>query len=154
MTYRSTKAFTGFPCAHRQWRHDGNCKLVHGYQRSFMFMFECQERTAAGFVVDFGDLKWLRHHLDHMFDHRLLLCADDPLKQAFLDLAHAGACDVRFLPYGVGMEDTAQYLCEWTDKELRQRTKGRAWVYSVEARENESNSGIYLNPSAGFKGWQ
>lgn len=153
MTFRSTKSFFGFPCAHRQWKHEGNCKLVHGYSRSFVFVFEAYERTFGGFVVDFGSLKWLRGHLNHMFDHTLLLCSDDPFKAAFLDLAAAGACDVRFLPYGVGMEDTAQYLCEYVDKEIRRLTKGRAWVISVEARENETNSAIYSNPDAGFKGW-
>jgi len=52
------------------------------------------------------------------------------------------------------MEGTAHYLCEWTDKWLREQTKGRAWVISVEARENDKNSAIYVNPNAGFNGWQ
>ena len=51
------------------------------------------------------------------------------------------------------MEGTAHYLCDWTDKWLREKTRGRAWVISVEARENDKNSSIYTNPNAGFKGW-
>jgi hypothetical protein len=51
------------------------------------------------------------------------------------------------------MEDTAQELCEFADAELRTRTKGRAWVMSVEAIENDKNSAYYLNPDAGFRGW-
>lgn len=151
--YQSTKAFFNYPCAHRQWRHDGNCHLLHGYSRSFSFLFGAEQRDKSGFVVDFGELKWLRNHLDHMFDHTLLICMDDPLLGKFKELEQAGACSLRTLPYGVGMEDTAQYLCEWTDAELRLRTKGRAWVISVEARENEKNSAIYLNPTPGFLGW-
>jgi hypothetical protein len=51
------------------------------------------------------------------------------------------------------MEGTAHYLCDWTDKWLREKSRGRAWVISVEARENDKNSSIYTNPNAGFKGW-
>ena len=151
--YTSTKAFHNYPCAHRQWRHDGNCALIHGYSRSFHFVFACQERDRCGFVVDFGDLKWLKAFLDAHFDHTLLICSDDPLRPTFEGLDAAGACKLVILPYGVGMEDTAQALCEFADAGLREQTKGRAWVVSVEARENDKNSGIYVNPDAGFKGW-
>lgn len=153
MEYTSTKTYSDYPCAHRQYKHKGNCALVHGYSRSFTFLFGAKERDQCGFVVDFGDLKWLKSHLDHLFDHTLLLCADDPLLSEFSKLEAAGACDIRVLPYGVGMEDTAQYLCEFVDEKIRDLTKGRAWVISVEARENPKNSAIYTNPEAGFKGW-
>lgn len=151
--YLSTKTFAGYPCAHRQPLHQGNCALVHGYSRSFHFTFAAQSRDRCGFVVDFGDLKWLRDFLDYTFDHTLLLVADDPLLPAFKAIEAAGGCAIRVLPHGVGMEDTAQFVCEWTDKRLRERTNGRCWVVSVEARENEKNSGIYTNPARGFKGW-
>lgn len=150
---QSTKSFFNYPCAHRQWRHNGNCALVHGYSRSFHFVFECQTQTVCGFVVDFGDLKWLKEHLEYMFDHTLLLCDDDPFIDQFRALQDAGACDLRLMPYGVGMEGTAQLLCEYADERLRRDTKGRAWVVSVEARENDKNSAIYFNPARGFKGW-
>jgi 6-pyruvoyltetrahydropterin/6-carboxytetrahydropterin synthase len=153
MTYQSTKTFSNYPCAHRQWRHDGNCALVHGYSRSFRFVFGAETRDHCGFVCDFGDLKWLRDHLEMMFDHTLLLCQDDPLLPQFQEIEKAGGAAIRILPYGVGMEDTAQYVCEFADAELRKRTKGRAWVLSVEAIENDKNSAYYLNPDAGFRGW-
>ena len=37
--FTSTKSFWNFPCAHRQYKHDGNCHLIHGYSRSFHFVF-------------------------------------------------------------------------------------------------------------------
>lgn len=149
----STKSFFNYPCAHRQWRHEGNCALVHGYSRSFHFTFACHTRDKCGFVVDFGQLKGLKQHLDAMFDHTLLLCFDDPLLDLFRAIERAGGAKVVCLPYGVGMEDTAQYLCEHVDKQLRLDTQGRAWVVSVEARENDKNSAIYTNPNRGFHGW-
>ena len=150
--YKSTKTFTNYPCAHRQWKHHGNCALVHGYSRSFHFTFACQTRDRCGFVVDFGELDWLKAHLEYMYDHTLLLCFDDPYLDKFQDLASLGACKLRVV-VGVGMEDTAEYLCTWADNALRELTKGRAWVESVEARENDKNSAIYHNPRALFEGW-
>ena len=116
-------------------------------------MFECQQRDQCGFVVDFGELKWLKAWLDEHFDHTLLLPPGDPLMPLFEQLEEEGAAKIVTLPYGVGMEDTAEFVCEYADAELRQRTKGRCWVVSVESRENEKNSGSYHNPEAGFKGW-
>lgn len=153
MTLTSTKSFYNYPCAHRQWRHEGNCKVVHGYSRSFHFVFGAKERDRCGFVVDFGDLRWLRDRLDADFDHTLLLNKDDPLLPKFRELEDLGAARIVLLRYGVGMEDTAQAIGEWTDVTLRQRTKGRAWVVSLEVAENEKNSALWANPEEGFKEW-
>lgn len=146
MTFTATKSYYNYPCAHRQWKHDGHCKFVHGYSRSFHFTFGSLTLTKEGFVVDYGDLKWLKHILDDLFDHTLLLNTDDPLLEDFKVLEKKGACLLRCLPYGVGMEGTAKYLCELADTRLRQQTEGRAWVISVEARENDKNSSTYTNP--------
>ena len=70
--FTSTKSFWNFPCAHRQYRHDGNCHLIHGYSRSFHFVFGIKSFTKEGFAVDYGDLKELKAHLDHMYDHTLV----------------------------------------------------------------------------------
>lgn len=151
--FTSTKSYDNYPCAHRQHRHGGNCALIHGYSRSFHFVFGAHALDACGFVVDFGEMKWVKGMLDDVFDHTLLLCHDDPLMPQFKALEELGACTIRILPYGVGMESTAQFLCEWVDSRLREKTKGRCWVIQVESRENSKNSGIYTNPDAGFHGW-
>lgn len=148
----STKTFIGYPCAHRQHKHPGNCALVHGYSRSFHFVFGAVERDVCGFVVDFGDLKFVKAILDAQFDHTLLLNAEDPCLPNFLELEKLGACDIRIMSYGVGMEGTAQWLYEQVDPWLRRRSRGRAWVVSVEARENEKNSAIFTS-DLGFLGW-
>jgi 6-pyruvoyltetrahydropterin/6-carboxytetrahydropterin synthase len=153
MAFKSTKHYDNYPCAHRQPKHDGNCAVIHGYSRSFTFLFGAYTLDQCGFVVDFGKLKWVKQELDHMFDHTLLLVADDPLLDKFRELEHAGACAIRIMPYGVGMEGTAQWLCEFVDRRLRIESRGRCWVEQVEARENSKNSAIYINPDAGFKGW-
>jgi len=151
--FTSTKSYYNYPCAHRQYRHDGNCAKIHGYSRSFHFIFGAKTMTKEGFIVDYGDLDELKQHLDYMYDHTLVLDADDPHMDTFRELEKVGVCDIRIHPLGPGMEGTAHYLCEWADEYLRKKTKGRAWVISVEARENDKNSSIYNNPTAGFNGW-
>lgn len=152
--FTSTKSFYNYPCAHRQFRHDGNCAKIHGYSRSFHFVFGAKTFTKEGFVVDYGDLKELKNHLDYMYDHTIILDTEDPHMEKFTELEKLGVCDIRTQPLGPGMEGTAHYLTEWADSWLRERTKGRAWVISVEARENDKNSSIYVNPNQGFRGWK
>ena len=152
-TLLSTKTYSNLPCAHRQYLHHGNCALVHGYSRSYEFIFGAHTLDKCGFVVDFGELKWLKDWLEYMFDHTLLLMEEDPCMPYFQELERNGACAIRIMPYGVGMEGSAQYVLEYADLELRRLTKGRCWVCSVEARENDKNSAIYNSPEAGFQGW-
>jgi len=54
--FTCTKTFSGYPCCHRQWRHQGHCRFVHGYSRSFSFWFRATELDDCGFVVDFSSL--------------------------------------------------------------------------------------------------
>jgi len=116
-------------------------------------VFGAHTMTKEGFMVDYGDLDELKAHLDYMYDHTLVLDSEDPHMDKFREMEKLGVCHIRIHPMGPGMEGTAHYLCEWTDKWLRKKSKGRAWVISVEARENDKNSSSYLNPYPGFKGW-
>ena len=150
---RSTKKFYNLPCAHRQWRADSNCKLIHGYSRAFLFTFEAFQLDKCGFVVDYGDLDWLKLHLEYMYDHTLLLAGDDPELPVFKALEERGVCALRIQEEGIGMEGTAEYMGKFAEEGLRRKTKGRCWVVSVEAFENDKNSSIWYNPDAGFKGW-
>ena len=137
--YRSSKTFKGYPCSHRRWRHEGHCAHVHGYSRSFTVWFESRERTANGFVMDFGQLKPVKAWLEEHFDHTLLLDADDPLLPEFRALEAKGAARIVVFD-DVGMEGTARFVFDWIDAWVRKNTHDRVWVVSVEARENEKNS--------------
>jgi len=141
---RSTKSFWNYPCSHRQWRHAGHCAFVHGYSRSFHFTFEASELDSFGFVVDFGAFKKFRAKLDEWFDHTLLLNEDDPLLSEFRALEAKGACKITVLP-NVGMEGTAYFLYEQMNEFLSVETAGRATCVKVEVRENDKNSGIYMD---------
>jgi len=144
--FTSTKTYRDFPCSHRQWRHDGHCRFLHGYSRSFHFVFQADSLTAEGFVMDFSKLKSVEGFLKDMFDHTTLLNSDDPIleNEAFMSLTEGvdKAIDLRIMP-NVGMEGTAHFVYLWVNEYLQRVTNGRVSVLSVEVRENQKNSATY-----------
>lgn len=142
--FRSTKSFWNFPCAHRQHRHPGHCKWVHGYSRSFHFLFESYALDPCGFVQDFSDLHELKGWLDENFDHTLLINPDDPLISEFQKLNAFDACKLVIVPTGVSMEGTARWVYETWAPQIEQRSNGDVWLVQVEVRENDKNSGLYI----------
>ena len=77
--FSCSKSYDDFPCSHRQWRHKGHCRFVHGYSRSFTFWFAAKELDINGFIVDFSGLKLFEKKLKDQFDHTFLINKDDPL---------------------------------------------------------------------------
>ena len=140
--YRSTKSYHSLPCAHRQWRDEGDCQLVHGYDRSVHIVFQAKELDDKCWVMDFGGLRPIKAWLEDIFDHTLLINEDDPELDFFKDMDKRGLCRLRILP-NIGMEGSAKYIFDYVDKWLEAETSGRVQVYSVECRENEKNSAIY-----------
>jgi len=43
LKFSCSKSYEDFPCSHRQWRHEGHCRFVHGYSRSFTFWFTAKK---------------------------------------------------------------------------------------------------------------
>ena len=140
--YFSTKTYDNFPCSHRRWRHKGHCSFIHGYSRSFSFTFSCTQLNENGFVMDFGELSWLKAWLTDNFDHTMLIDSSDPLKDNFLILEMNGAC--KLVVYeDVGMEGTCKYVFDFVTQQLIERTNGRVILVEIEVRENNKNSAIY-----------
>lgn len=151
--FRSTKTFFGFPCCHRQPTHQGHCKYLHGYERTFIMWFACTELTRECFVADFGALKEVRSWLEYMFDHTCLINEDDPEMATFQMLAERQIINLRVLP-NVSMEATSKFVLEHVNEIMAKQTRQRAWCYRVETRENKKNSAYYeisdnINPFLG-----
>lgn len=106
------KYYRGFPAAHRQPKHDGHCRMIHGHNWDFAIEFGCEMLDSNGFVVDVGKLKPVKEMLTKLFDHTLLINEDDPLKNRFLKMHRDGLADVRIVP-NCGMEGLAAcvYRC-------------------------------------------
>lgn len=142
--YRSTKSYWNYPCAHRQWLHNGHCRWVHGYSRSFHFLFESYQLDSTGFVMDFSGLKVIKEWLDEHFDHTLLLNPDDPLLPMFRAIEEKDGAKIVVIPTGVSMEGTAKWVYNTWAPLIKEQSNGEVILIQVEVRENDKNSGIYI----------
>lgn len=151
------KLFQNLPFAHRQPAHPGHCRLIHGHNWSFALTFACRElEPGTNFVIDFGDLKWVRNFLERHFDHTLVLNLDDPeldyLRETLTRNEPADAFRLAkiILVPSCGAEGLAQFVFDEIDGTLRGMTGKRpVWLVSVEAMEDEKNSATYHGAQGG-----
>lgn len=144
------KEYIDIPFAHRQHRHAGHCALIHGHNWSFKFTFGADKLDANGFVVDFGDLKWLKKWLTDLFDHALVLNEDDPyLAKLKVDLAPSFARIVT-VP-NCGAEGLAAYILKEVNQMMFRGLVGGGQhrglrVLGVEVYEDSKNSAAAFFP--------
>ena len=149
--FQSTKLYDGFSCVFRQWKAEGtHCKFLHGYGISFRVWFE-GELDERNWVWDFGGMKRAegtiddmspKEWMDYMFDHTVLVAADDPELEYFLTLHNRGIAQVRVLP-ATGAEKFAEFLFHKLNNFILEETNGRVRVKKVEFKEHEKNTAIY-----------
>ena len=141
MIYQSTKYFKEIgPCAYRNHKSDTDCYLLHGYCRSFRFVFGCNNLDRQGFVVDFGGLKDVKRQLQEWFDHTVILQSDDPLISTFRQLDEQGQCKLQTFPL-ISSEGLAEWVGEYVDSILKEKYKGRCWV--LESHHIKPNICLY-----------
>ena len=142
--YYSTKFYKEIgSCTHRQPSHEGHCKFVHGYGRSFYFKFGSYELTAdTQFVMEFGDLKEIEKWLKYYFDHTFLINENDPELETFKQLDSKKIIQLRILP-NVSMEATAKFVFDYVDNWVKDKTNNRVFLLECECKENNKNSGGY-----------
>lgn len=134
-------------CAFRQWRAEhSHCRLVHGYALGFSFVFVCEELDERNWCFDFGGLKPVRTWLHEMFDHTLLVAADDPALDAFKRLEEQGLVALRVLP-AVGCEAVAREVFVHVSRFVDETSNGRVWLEHVEVSEHSGNSASYTADS-------
>lgn len=140
MTFQVTKRLGGYPCAHRQWKDDGHCSFLHGYDRWIELTWEGQ-RDDKGWVVDFGGLAVIKEHFDHMYDHTVLISSDDPFLDHFQELNEHNVIDLRVVdPTMEGMSlAVAQFVDDWT-----YGTHPNAELVEVKCWENEKNAASWI----------
>jgi len=78
-TFQVTRTME-FCYGHRLLNHQVRCRFVHGHNGLLEVDLEADDLDGLGMVRDFGEIdqvvrKWVHDHLDH----KLLLCAEDPL---------------------------------------------------------------------------
>jgi len=149
--FQSTKLYDGYSCVFRQWKAEGtHCRFLHGYGVSFRVWFE-GELDERNWVWDFGGMKRAKgtiegtspkEWMDYMFDHTIIVAADDPELEYFLTMHNKGLAQVRVLP-ATGAEKFAEFLFHKLNNFILEETNGRVRVKKVEFKEHEKNTSIY-----------
>ena len=134
--YLSTKTYgndRGLSCCFRQWRSThSHCSLLHGYSIGIKLIFESETLDDRNWVMDFGGLKAFKEWSEYMFDHTLVIGADDPHLDKFQALASlglndvGGVCDIRIVE-AVGCEKFSQLAYETMKNILKTFQAGNSW---------------------------
>lgn len=137
MVHTITKRFGSYPFAHRQPKHVGHCRLIHGHNWTFYVSVSCEANALdeCGFVIDFGKFKDLKEQFNELFDHTLVLNVTDPMVNEVVDL----------LDYAkiITVPDcSCEGLCVLVAKEVAaflRMHRPCAWVSEVRIEEDEKN---------------
>jgi 6-pyruvoyltetrahydropterin/6-carboxytetrahydropterin synthase len=169
--YISTKTYgndRGLSCCFRQWRSThSHCSLLHGYSIGIKLIFESETLDDRNWVMDFGGLKAFKEWSEYMFDHTLVIGADDPHLDKFQALAAlglndvGGVCDIRVVE-AVGCEKFSELAYNTMKDILETFQAGKAYTLpngksfecrytvgqgvklrSVEVFEHNANSAVY-----------
>ena len=143
MRYVSTKIIPMGSTAFRQWRADSHCKLIHGYRLQCKLWFTADQLDDKNWIYDFGGCREIKKLLENQFDHTTVVAADDPELNIFKLMSDKGMIDLRIAEKGVGIERTAEWVYETTNKFVTEQTNNRVRVIKVEVWEHEGNSAIY-----------
>jgi 6-pyruvoyltetrahydropterin/6-carboxytetrahydropterin synthase len=149
--FTSTKVVDGFSTCFRQWKATTtHCSFLHGYDVSFKVWFE-GDLDDRNWVADFGlfsrsntliegmtPKEWFKY----MFDHTVIVAADDPEIEYFLIMHNKGLAQVRVLP-AVGAEKFAEFLFHKLNNFILEETNDRVRVKKIEFREHDKNTAIY-----------
>jgi len=140
MKFTSNKVIDLGSAAFRQWRSThSHCQYIHGYRLTADITFECDELDERNWVMDFGGLRDLKKTLENIFDHKLVVAADDPQLDLFKQLDAAGAVELVILEGGVGCERFAEFVLKTADTFADETTDGRVRVQKVQLNEHENN---------------
>ena len=132
MAHLSTKSYgneRGLSCCSRQWAADSHCALLHGYSFGFNFVFAAEQLDKRGWVLDFGKGGFgpIKDWLHDMFDHTLLVAADDPQRPVLEALGEQGLARVRIVE-GTSCERMAELAFHKASEIVTAATGGRCWV--------------------------
>jgi len=140
MKFTSNKVINLGSAAFRQWRSThSHCQYIHGYNLTANITFEADELDERNWVADFGGLKDLKKTLEHTFDHKLVVAADDPQLDLLKLLDESGVAQVIVLQDGVGCEKFAEFVLKTADTFIDEATDGRVRVKSVQINEHDKN---------------
>ena len=137
-----TKSYRDIPLSHRQPLHSGRCSRLHGHSWAVTLTFGAKELDDNGFVIDFGDLHFLRDWIDQNLDHATALKKSDPMRAEFEKLEQMGLLKILWVD-SASCEGIAQSLYHTFQPMIEQKTKGRVRIQSLHLEEDSRNSATY-----------
>lgn len=141
--FQSTKIIELGSCAFRQPNAKSHCRFIHGYRLMAKVWFNSNKLDENNWVMDFGALDSLKHELQDIFDHSLLIDINDPHVETFKNLFNLGVAKLVIMHGGVGIEKFAEKVFFHAYTFADKFTNGRVWVSKVEVWEHEKNSAIF-----------
>lgn len=137
------KTYSDLPFAHRQHNHKGHCKFIHGHNWAFTFVFGAEVVDENGFVIDFGDLKWLKEWIKTRFDHTLVLNQLDPELDTLVQFLGDQFANIVVVP-DASSEGLAIWLFYQVDYQIQQYTGERVYLREVTVQEDSKNSANFV----------
>ena len=150
----STKKFGPISTGHRNWvaafnasRDSVKCSKIHGYSRYVQLTFQ-GELDDKGWVMDFGDCKYIKQWLEDQWDHKVLVSDNDPELANLKLVEEMKLLDLTIVPtannWGPGIEGSATWLGDVMNEWVKTKTNGRVTIAKVEIWEHEFNSAVYI----------
>ncbi|MDR2172363.1 MAG: 6-carboxytetrahydropterin synthase [Planctomycetaceae bacterium] len=98
-----------FCYGHRLLNYDGKCSHLHGHNARVQIMLRGDGLDDDGMLFDFNKFKiTIGEWIDKNFDHRVILCENDPLVKLLLQINEP----VYILPYNPTAENLAKEIFE------------------------------------------
>jgi len=136
--YTCSKTYSDIPFAHRQHSHEGHCGFIHGHNWTFKFTFGCDALDEKGFVVDFGQLKFIREWITETFDHAYVYNQSDADTGKLL--LEFPQCFKAYKVENCSSEGLAKHAHEVVSVLLKEHHGSRVRILAVEVSEDTRNS--------------
>ena len=137
-----TKSYRDIPLSHRQPFHSGRCSRLHGHSWAITLIFEAKELDVNGFVIDFGDLHFIKDWIDLNLDHATALKKTDPLRQECEKLEKMGLLKIFWVDCA-SCEGIAQFLYHTFQPMIEEKTIRRVRLQSLHLEEDSKNSATF-----------
>ena len=155
MIYEVKKKFEPISVAHRNWKHKGHCRFIHGYAREVEVIIRAKTLDKYGHVYDFGYFKEFRLWLKHQWDHSTLIASDDPYLKDLKKLDENEVIKLQIMDVSQGhfpnMEGCCRFLSDTLLPYISLRTDKRAWLHKINIYEHELNRGSLINEKENFE---
>ena len=144
MTFQSTKLFTGYSVAFRQYKAThSHCKYLHGYSIKFKVTFQ-GTLDVHNWVTDFGifSKNGIKEKLKYLFDHTTLVDKNDPELITFQELHNKNLIQMRIVD-----NLSCEYFAKLVFDIMSTINNDNMKCIEVICMENDNNSAAYRIPT-------